>query len=77
MLLHWQLFVLYVCSYSIITSITKLVYCLWLPTKNILLSKGEKPIATEICFTKPCYEDYEYRALGMTDCSRSCLGGKL
>ncbi|XP_076101764.1 protein madd-4-like isoform X1 [Mytilus galloprovincialis] len=36
---------------------------------------GEKPIATEICFTKPCYEDYEYRALGMTDCSRSCLGG--
>lgn len=36
---------------------------------------ADKPISTEICFTKPCFENYEYRALGMTECSKSCLGG--
>lgn len=37
--------------------------------------QGEKPISTEICTSKPCYENYEYRSFGMTECSRSCLGG--
>ena len=43
---------------------------------TIYSSLGDKPISTEVCFTKPCFKNYEYRALGMSECSRSCLGGK-
>ncbi|XP_070177098.1 protein madd-4-like [Littorina saxatilis] len=37
--------------------------------------QGPKPAASEECNHEPCYEDYEWRSMGMTSCDRSCLGG--
>ncbi|KAK7484024.1 hypothetical protein BaRGS_00024759, partial [Batillaria attramentaria] len=34
-----------------------------------------KPADTEVCKLDPCYQDHEWRAVGMTPCDRSCLGG--
>ncbi|XP_071086496.1 protein madd-4-like isoform X1 [Haliotis cracherodii] len=34
-----------------------------------------KPPAEEPCMLEPCYDNYELRAVGLTTCSRSCLGG--
>ncbi|KAK3586663.1 hypothetical protein CHS0354_001272 [Potamilus streckersoni] len=34
-----------------------------------------KPLSTEECEVEPCFDDFEWRASGMTPCSRSCLGG--
>ncbi|KAK3097587.1 hypothetical protein FSP39_011191, partial [Pinctada imbricata] len=36
---------------------------------------GDKPVESLLCDSEPCYEQYEYRAIGFTACSRSCLGG--
>ena len=42
----------------------------------IIVLTGEKPEETQPCDSDPCYDEYEYRAVGYTACSRSCLGGK-
>ncbi|XP_061172602.1 ADAMTS-like protein 1 isoform X2 [Saccostrea echinata] len=36
---------------------------------------GLKPLTSSPCVIKDCVEQFEYRSVGMTSCSRSCLGG--
>ena len=42
----------------------------------LLFFTEEKPPEQEACFLEPCYDQYEWRPVGMTKCSQSCLGGK-
>lgn len=37
--------------------------------------KGLKPLNSSPCIIQECVEQFEYRVVGMTPCSRSCLGG--
>lgn len=37
---------------------------------------GLKPLESSPCIIQECVEQFEYRVVGMTPCSRSCLGGE-
>ncbi|KAJ8304757.1 hypothetical protein KUTeg_018340 [Tegillarca granosa] len=37
--------------------------------------KDDKPADSQPCFLGHCLADFEYRAIGLTPCSRSCIGG--
>ncbi|XP_022333976.2 protein madd-4-like isoform X2 [Crassostrea virginica] len=37
--------------------------------------QGTKPLESSPCVVQECAEQFEYRVVGMTPCSRSCLGG--
>lgn len=37
---------------------------------------GLKPLNSSPCIIQECVEQFEYRVVGMTPCSRSCLGGE-
>lgn len=42
----------------------------------LVLASGTKPLESSPCVVQECAEQFEYRVVGMTPCSRSCLGGK-
>ncbi|XP_076465390.1 protein madd-4-like [Babylonia areolata] len=53
----------------------RLVYIRDIVDLDDIECQGRKPAVSEECQLEPCYEDYEWRNMGMTQCDRSCLGG--
>ncbi|ESP00679.1 hypothetical protein LOTGIDRAFT_157969 [Lottia gigantea] len=66
------------CEGSDVKDIAKL-RCIFDEYDNMTKPNGffsdSKPIETEPCLEEPCYEDFIFKAVGFTECTRSCLGG--